>query len=93
MDRAPTKLSLVKEVFVDQVNVHEAKTHLSRLLERVEAGESVIIARAGKPVAVLGPYHELRKPRRLGTCEGQIKIHDDFDELPDDIARAFEGEE
>lgn len=78
---------------MDKVNVHEAKTHLSRLLERVEAGESVIIARAGKPVAVLGPYQESRKPRRLGTYEGQIKIADDFDDLPDDMVRAFEGEE
>jgi prevent-host-death family protein len=78
---------------VDQVNVHEAKTHLSRLLERVEAGESVIIARAGKPVAVLGPYREARPPRRLGTCQGQITIADDFDDLPEDMVRAFEGDE
>ncbi len=92
MERIETRLSLVKEIPVEQVNVHEAKTHLSKLLERVEAGESVIIARAGKPVAVLGPYRELRKPRRLGTYEGQIRIADDFDELPEDIRAAFEGE-
>ena len=78
---------------MDQVNVHEAKTHLSKLLERVEAGESVIIARAGKPVAVLAPFQGSRKPRRLGAYEGQIRIAEDFDDLPDDIARAFEGEE
>ena len=74
---------------MDMVNIHEAKTHLSRLLERVEAGESVIIARAGKPVAVLGPYREIARPRKLGTCRGKITIADDFDALPDDIVAAF----
>ena len=71
------------------VNVHEAKTQLSRLLEEVEAGERVIIARAGEPVAVLMPYKAAVRRRRLGLFAGQVKIHDDFDELPDDIAAAF----
>jgi prevent-host-death family protein len=72
-----------------QVNVHEAKTGLSRLLEEVEAGERVVIARAGKPVAVLVPFKAAVKRRKLGQFAGQVKIHDDFDELPDDIAEAF----
>ena len=72
-----------------QVNVHEAKTELSRLLEQVEAGERVVIARAGKPVAMLVPYKAAVRRRRLGLFEGQVRIHADFDELPADIAAAF----
>lgn len=72
-----------------QVNVHEAKTHLSRLLEEVEAGERVVIARAGQPVAVLAPYRSEVRKRRLGQFAGQATIHDDFDELPADIAAAL----
>jgi prevent-host-death family protein len=76
-----------------QVNVHEAKTHLSRLLERVEAGEEVVIARAGKPVARLVPVEQSRKRRVPGSWKGLIVIHDDFDApLPEDIAAAFRGE-
>jgi len=71
------------------VNVHEAKTQLSKLLEEVEAGERVIIARAGEPVAVLGPYKAAVRRRRLGLFAGQVTLHDDFDELPSDIADAF----
>ncbi len=72
-----------------KVNVHEAKTELSRLLEEVEGGERVIIARAGEPVAMLVPYKAAARRRRLGQFHGQVKIHDDFDELPPDIATAF----
>ena len=72
-----------------QVNVHEAKTSLSRLLEEVEAGEKVVIARAGEPVAVLIPYQTSAKKRRLGLFPGEATIHADFDELPSDIAAAF----
>jgi prevent-host-death family protein len=74
-----------------QVNIHEAKTHLSRLLEEVEDGEEIVIARAGKPVATLVSYEE-RRPKRKGrgSLKGKIWIGDDFDDpLPDDIARAF----
>ncbi len=78
---------------MEQVNIHQAKTHLSRLLERVANGEVIIIARAGKPVARLVPWRKQRRPRVLGQFEGQIQVGDDFDELPDDIAAAFEGEE
>jgi prevent-host-death family protein len=64
----------------DIVNIHEAKTHLSRLLERVQAGEQIIIAKAGKPVAILSPA-EPRPPDRVpGIDKGVVVIHDDFDD-------------
>lgn len=72
-----------------QVNVHEAKSQLSKLLEDVEAGERVVIARAGEPVAVLSPYRTAIRKRRLGMFAGEATIHADFDELPADIAAAF----
>jgi prevent-host-death family protein len=65
---------------LDLVNVHEAKTHLSRLLERIERGEEVVIARAGTPVAKLVPI-EPKKTRGLwGKYKGQIWMSDDFDD-------------
>jgi prevent-host-death family protein len=72
-----------------QVNVHEAKTSLSKILEEVEAGERVVIARAGEPVAVLVPWRSATRRRKLGQFPGQAIIHDDFDDLPDDVAAAF----
>lgn len=72
-----------------QVNIHEAKTQLSRLLEEVEQGERVVIARAGEPIAVLAPYKASVKKRRLGLFAGEATMHADFDELPADIAAAF----
>lgn len=73
-----------------QVNVHEAKTHLSELLAQVEGGEEIVIARAGKPVAKLVKHERPREPRRPGSAKGKIVIYDNFDDpLPDDIARAF----
>ena len=73
------------------LNVHEAKTHLSRALEMVIGGEEIVIARNGKPVARLIPFEaEDRKPGRL---KGQITIHDDFDApLPEELESAFRGE-
>lgn len=59
------------------VNVHEAKTHLSRLLARVEAGEEVIIARDGEPVALLICYPRSKKQRELGYFKGQFAVPDD----------------
>jgi prevent-host-death family protein len=76
-----------------RVNVHEAKTQLSRLLEEVEAGERVIIARAGEPVAVLAPYKVAVRRRRLGLFAGQVRMREDFDELPADIAAVFGASE
>jgi prevent-host-death family protein len=75
------------------VNIHVAKTHLSRLVERAAAGEEIIIAKAGKPMARLVPLTAERKqPRKLGTLAGKATIRDDFDDpLPDELLDAFEG--
>ncbi len=75
------------------VNIHEAKTHLSRLVEEAAAGEEIIIAKNGKPVAKLVPYTTSRERRPLGGMEGQIWMADDFDETPEWLIRLFEGEE
>ena len=61
------------------VNMHEAKTHLSRWVARAEAGEDIIIARAGKPVARLAQWAPARKKRRFGSAKGKVKIREDFD--------------
>jgi prevent-host-death family protein len=72
------------------VNVHEAKTHLSKLLAEVGRGEEIVIARAGKPVARLVPLEPRRAPRQPGSAKGQIWIADDFDApLPDEILGRF----
>jgi prevent-host-death family protein len=74
------------------VNVHAAKTQLSRLIDAATAGEEVIIARAGKPVVKLVPIAEDKPRRRLGTLAGKLTIPDDFDApLPDEIIAEFEG--
>ncbi len=66
------------------INIHEAKTHLSRLVERVEAGEEITLARAGRPVARLVPYRPRQEPRRPGLWRGRVAIGEDFDEpLPE----------
>ncbi|WP_326658452.1 type II toxin-antitoxin system Phd/YefM family antitoxin [Streptomyces sp. NBC_00385] len=72
-----------------QYNVHEAKTHLSRILEQVATGEEVVISKAGEPVAKVVPLRARVKRTGRGSLQGQIRINDDFDELPDDIADAF----
>jgi prevent-host-death family protein len=73
-------------------NMHEAKTHLSRLAERAANGEEIVIARNGQPLARLMPMPE-RKQRRLGFAKGLITIGEDFDDpLPPDIQRYCEGE-
>jgi prevent-host-death family protein len=72
-------------------NMHDAKTHLSRLAERAAAGEEIVIARNGKPLARLIAMPE-RRPRTFGWAKGQIKIREDFDDpLPEEIQRYFEG--
>lgn len=70
-------------------NISEAKSHLSALIEKVMAGEEIIIGKAGKPVAKLIRYERRKESRRPGALKGKITIADDFDELPDDIAKAF----
>ena len=73
------------------INIHEAKTHLSQIIERVSRGEKVIIGKAGKPMAVLSPYFSTEKPRKAGSMKGKIQIADDFDADDDLIADLFEG--
>lgn len=73
-----------------EVNIHEAKTHLSRLLERVALGEEVIIAKAGKPVAKLVAIAAQRPKRILGSAKGEFTVPDDFnDPLPKEIEDLF----
>jgi len=74
-------------------NLYEAKSSLSRLVERAAAGEEIVIAKAGKPLAKLVSLVKDPKPRQPGGWEGQVYISEDFDEpLPEDILAAFEGE-
>lgn len=72
-------------------NIHEAKTHLSRILARVAGGESVIIGKAGTPVAVLSPYVASDSARVPGSMKGRIEIAEDFDADDDLLADLFEG--
>jgi prevent-host-death family protein len=74
------------------VNVHEAKTHLSRLLERVEAGEEIVIARNGKPIARLGPL-AAAEPRQPGLLRGLLNVDDAdlFAPLPEEELEAWES--
>lgn len=74
-----------------QVNMHEAKSQLSALAEKVWQGETVVIAKAGKPYLDILPHREGNVPRKPGRFKGQIKIADDFDRTPEDILDAFEG--
>lgn len=77
----------------ESVNVYEAKTHLSQLLDRAAAGEEIVIARAGRPVARLVALAEPASPRRIpGGWRGEVRIAADFDELPAEIEAAFLGE-
>lgn len=72
-----------------EVNVHEAKTHLSKLLERVVLGEEVIIARAGAPVAKLVPFDTQPKKRVFGSAKGEFTVPDDFNEPDPEIEDLF----
>jgi prevent-host-death family protein len=78
---------------MDQVNLYEAKTKLSELVDRAAGGEEIVIARHGRPVARLVAYTApLGKRRRLGLLAGKIWIADDFDAaLPEDVLADFEG--
>lgn len=73
------------------VNIQEAKTHLSRLVEEAARGEEIVIAKAGRPMVRLVPCTEGRTPRKLGGWAGKMSIADDFDETPDEVIRLFEG--
>jgi prevent-host-death family protein len=73
------------------VNIREAKTHLSRLLERVAAGEDVVIAKAGRPVAWLIGFRETPDHRQFGRDAGLFEVPDDFDEpLPEEVPAAYD---
>jgi prevent-host-death family protein len=74
------------------VNIHEAKTNFSKLVDAVGQGEEVVIAKAGKPAARLVPIQGQKVIRKPGALKGKIHIADDFDApLPDDLQKAFEG--
>jgi prevent-host-death family protein len=74
------------------VNIHEAKTHLSRILRAVEKGKEVIITRNGDPVARLSPIEGTPRDRHFGELKGQIVVPDNFnDPLPEEIQKYFEG--
>ena len=78
---------------MEKVNIHEAKTHLSRLVERAEAGEEIVIARSGRPVARLVPYAATAPRRTFGRMRGKIRVADDFDApLPDDVLEQFHAD-
>lgn len=76
---------------VETVNIHAAKTHLSRLVEKVEAGEEIVIARAGRPVARLVPFRRASRPRVPGRWRDQIVMAPDFDAPNEALIRDFEG--
>src|SRR3954471_14949876 len=78
-----------QEAAMEIANIHEAKSNLSKLVEKALQGEEVVIAKAGMPVIRLVPIQTDTSPRVGGQWKGRIKIADDFDELPADIAEAF----
>lgn len=90
--RKPILTNVGQEAVVDAINLYEAKTHLSDLVERAAAGEEIIIAKAGRPLARLVALAHRTAPRPLGLFAGQITVGADCDDpLPDDIRLAFDG--
>ena len=75
-----------------QVNMHEAKSQLSKLAEKAWEGEEVVIAKAGVPYLDILPHRVERKPRKPGRYKGQIKMASDFDKTPADLIDLFESE-
>jgi prevent-host-death family protein len=91
-----TKLSLLnqleREAFMRQLNIHEAKTHLSALVDRAAAGEPFIIAKAGRPLVTVSSINKPQAHSRTGFLKEQIKIPIDFDRMGnDEILAQFEG--
>jgi prevent-host-death family protein len=76
----------------EPVNIYQAKTQLSKLIERAMAGEDVVIARAGKPMVRLVPVTLPRTRRQTGAWRDRVWMADDFDDLPEELAAAFRGE-
>jgi prevent-host-death family protein len=74
------------------INIHQAKTHLSRIVDEVAAGAEVIIAKAGKPMARLSPIRASAKQKKLGQLKGKIRVPDDFNApLDEEVLERFEG--
>ncbi len=74
------------------INIHEAKTHLSRLVEQAAQGKEIVISRAGKPMARLVPLENAPRPKKFGLLEGHFKVPDDFDApLDPRVLGLFEG--
>ena len=91
-----TKLVEVDEVVMKQVNMHEAKTHLSRLVDEAAAGQSFVICKAGKPMVRVTPLNQSDEAApvrsRVGMLRGQVAVPDDFDRMgQEEIADLFEG--
>jgi prevent-host-death family protein len=82
----------VATVTSEPVNVYEAKTQLSRLIDRAVAGDDIVISRAGKPMVRLVPVSPRPARRTPGSSRGRIRMAADFDELPEEVAAAFRGE-
>ena len=83
---------LVYSIYMKQVNVHDAKTRLSELLKRVEGGEEITIARAGRPIAKLAPVRNEKIERRPGTAKGKVVVQKNFDDaLLAALLHEFEG--
>jgi prevent-host-death family protein len=77
---------------MDTVNLYDAKTHLSKLVERAAGGEEIVIAKAGRPLARLVPLAKRRAPREFGFLVGDVVVGAGFDDpLPDDVQKAFDG--
>lgn len=70
-------------------NIHEAKTQLSKLIEKVLEGEEVVISKAGKPLVKLIAYQVNRETRKPGNWQGKVKMSEDFDELPEEVLKSF----
>lgn len=78
-----------KGLIMQVVNIHEAKTNLSKLIEKTSKGEEVIIAKAGKPVAKLSSYKKPLKPRKPGLWKGKVWVADNFDDEDEEINKLF----
>ncbi len=75
------------------VNMHEAKTHLSQLVEKAAGGEPFVIAKAGRPMVKVVPLEAVERPQRLGFMAGQIHVPDDFDQMGQEAILAMFGEQ
>jgi prevent-host-death family protein len=88
----PSQHSIGRAAMTTTLNLYQAKTQLSKLVERAAAGEEIVIAKAGKPMARLVPLQRPAKPRKPGFLKGKIWMADDFDEWPEDILASFEAD-